>query len=269
MDFTGKVAVVTGGGSGIGLACCVEFLENHAAVALVDFDKKTGERARDELSRLGGRIEFFHLDVSNALEVERTVAEIVAKLGRIDILVNCAGILRFASVTTCSEKEWDQVLNVNLKGAFLMSKYVIPEMIKSGGGAIVNAGSVQSVAAQRNSVHCVVSKHGLLGLTRCTALDYAKQNIRANCVLPGAVDTPMLRWSASLDPHPDRVLEACDQMHVRGKMGQPQEVAHVVDFLASDLASFVTGSAVTVEGGLLVAAGGMGFQESGTGAVDA
>jgi NAD(P)-dependent dehydrogenase (short-subunit alcohol dehydrogenase family) len=206
--------------------------------------------------------------VSNAPEVERVVAAIVAKLGRIDILVNSAGILRFATVTTCSEEEWDHVLGVNLKGAFLMSKYVIPEMTKGGGGSIVNVGSVQSVAAQRNSVHYVASKHGLLGLTRCTALDYAKQNIRANCVLPGAVDTPMLRWSASLDSEPARVLQACDRMHMRGKMGQPQEVARVVAFLASDLASFVTGSAITVDGGLLVPAGGMGFQESGTGAVD-
>jgi NAD(P)-dependent dehydrogenase (short-subunit alcohol dehydrogenase family) len=247
----------------------VEFVEKHAAVALVDFDKKAGKRARDELRRLGGRVEFFHLDVSKRPEVEKAVAEIVAKLGRIDILVNSAGILRYASVTTCSEEEWDEVLSVNLKGAFLMSKYAIPEMIKRGGGAIVNAGSVQSVAAQRNSVHYVVSKHGLLGLTRCIALDYAKQNIRANCVLPGAIDTPMLRWAASLDSDPDRVLEACDRMHVRGKMGQPKEVAHVIVFLASDLASFVTGSAVMVDGGLLVPAGGMAFQESGTGAVDA
>jgi NAD(P)-dependent dehydrogenase (short-subunit alcohol dehydrogenase family) len=139
-------------------------------------------------------------------------------------------------------------------------------MIKRGGGSIVITGSVQSVAAQRNSVHYVVSKHGLLGLTRCLALDYAKQNIRANCVLPGAIDTPMLRWAASLDPNPDKVLEACDRLHALGRCGQPEEVARVIAFLASDLASFVTGSAVVVDGGLLVPVGGMAFQDSGTGA---
>ncbi len=118
---------------------------------------------------------------------------------------------------------------------------------------------------KRNSVHYVVSKHGLLGLVRSIALDYAKQNIRANCVLPGAIDTPMLRWAASLDAHPDRVLEACNQLHLLGRMGKPEEVARVIVFLASDLASFVTGSAVMVDGGLSVPVGGTIFQESGTG----
>ena len=161
------------------------------------------------------------------------------------------------------------MLDINLKGAFLMSKYAIPQMIERGGGSIVITGSVQSVAAQRNSVHYVVSKHGLLGLTRCIAVDYGKQNIRANCVLPGAIDTPMLRWAANLDDNPEKVLEACDSLHVRGKMGQPEEVAHVIVFLASDQASFMTGSAVMVEGGLLVPVGGMAFQQSGTGSTKA
>ncbi len=139
-------------------------------------------------------------------------------------------------------------------------------MIRRGGGAIVITASVQSFAAQRNSAAYVVSKHGLLGLTRSMALDYGKNNIRVNCVCPGAIDTPMLRWAASLDPHPDRVLEACNKLHVSGRMGRPEEVAYVVAFLASDLASFITGSAVMADGGLLVPAGGMAFQEAGTGA---
>jgi NAD(P)-dependent dehydrogenase (short-subunit alcohol dehydrogenase family) len=155
------------------------------------------------------------------------------------------------------------VLNVNLKSAFLMSKYVIPVMVKRGGGAIVNTGSVQSVAAQRNSVHYVVSKHGILGLTRCLALDFARQNIRANCVMPGAIDTPMLRWSVSLAPDPEGTLAALNGIHMRGKMGKPEEVARVVAFLASDLASFITGAAITVDGGILVAIGGMAFQQGG------
>jgi NAD(P)-dependent dehydrogenase (short-subunit alcohol dehydrogenase family) len=207
--------------------------------------------------------------VSSRAAVERLIPEVVARLGGIDVLVNNAGTQRYGSATTVSEEEWDEVMNVNLKSAFLMSKYAIPHMIQRGGGAIVITGSVQSVAAQRNSVHYVVSKHGLLGLTRCLALDYGKQNIRANCVLPGAIDTPMLRWAAELDPHPDKVLDACDRLHVRGKMGRPEEVARVIVFLASDSASFVTGSAVMVDGGLLVPVGGMTFQESGTGAVKA
>lgn len=269
MDFKGKVAVVTGGGSGIGKASAQEFAERGAAVALVDRDLKSGAETAAELKRKGGKAEFFQVDVASASEIERVVPKIIAAFGGIDILVNNAGIQRYGTVTTTSEKEWDEVLNINLKGAFVMSKYVIPQMIERGGGAIVNTGSVQSVAAQRNSVHYVVSKHGLLGLTRCIALDYGKQNIRANCVLPGAIDTPMLRWAANLDSRPEKVLEACDSVHLRGKMGRPEEVAHVIVFLASDLASFMTGSAVMVEGGLLVPVGGMAFQQSGTGSTKA
>lgn len=267
MDFKNKVAVVTGGGSGIGQACSWEFAERHAKVAIVDRDRKAAEETLAELREKGGEGEFFCADVGNSDEVKSLMAEVAARLGGIDILVSNAGIQRYGTVTTTSEEEWDEVMNVNLKGAFLTSKYAIPEMLKRGGGAIVITGSVQSVSAQRNSVHYVVSKHGLLGLARCIALDYGKQNIRANCVLPGAIDTPMLRWSANLDPNPEKVMATCDSIHLRGKMGRPEEVAHVIVFLSSELASFMTGSAVMVEGGLLVPVGGMGFQESGTGAI--
>jgi NAD(P)-dependent dehydrogenase (short-subunit alcohol dehydrogenase family) len=244
-------------------------IEKNAAVAVVDRDGKAGEEVAAELKGKGGKAEFFQVDVASASEVEALIPRIASAFGGIDILVNNAGIQRYGTVTTISEDEWVEVLDINLKGAFLLSKHVIPQMLERGGGSIVITGSVQSVAAQRNSVHYVVSKHGLLGLTRCIALDYGKQNIRANCVLPGAIDTPMLRWAANLDSNPDKVLEACDSLHVRGKMGQPEEVAHVIVFLASDDASFMTGSAVMVEGGLLVPVGGMAFQQSGTGSTKA
>src|SRR5579883_1408298 len=266
MDFRGKVIVVTGGGSGIGQACSQEFAHRGGLVAVVDRDEKTGKETAQEIGKKGGKAEFFHADVSSDAQVRELVMNVASRMGGIDVLVNNAGIQRYGAAADISEKEWDEVMNVNLKGAFLMSHYAIPEMIKRGGGAIVNTGSVQSVTAQRNSVAYVVSKHGLLGLTRCIALDYAKQNIRANCVLPGAIDTPMLRWAANLDSNHQRVIDACNRVHLRGTMGKPEEVAHVIVFLASDLASFMTGSAVMVEGGLLVPVGGIEFQESGTGA---
>ena len=268
-DFTAKVVIVTGGASGIGLACCKEFAGRGAAVAMVDRDARRGEENAAAIGKSGGRTEFFPADVSRPEEVKKLVEQIAARFGGVDVLVNNAGIQRYGTVTTLSEEEWDEVLNINLKSAFLMAKHSIPQMVKRGGGAIVITGSVQSVAAQRNSVHYVVSKHGLLGLTRCLALDYAAENIRANCVLPGAIDTPMLRWAASLDEHPERVLEACNRLHALGRMGKPEEVARVIVFLASERASFMTGSAVMVEGGLLVPVGGMAFQSSGTGATKA
>jgi len=179
MDFSGKVVVITGAGSGIGQACAHEFADRHAAVAIVDRDAKAGEHTVSELRGKNQRAEFFPADTSVRAQVESVVPEIAARLGGIDVLVSNAGIQRYGTVTTISEEEWDEVMSVNLKGAFLMSKYAIPRMIERGGGAIVLTGSVQSVAAQRNSVHYVVSKHGLLGLARCLALDYGKQNIRA------------------------------------------------------------------------------------------
>jgi len=266
MDFRGKVVVITGAGSGIGEACVREFANRNAAVAMVDRKAGAGEKTISELRQRGASVEYFQADVSSRAEIERLIPEVISRLGGIHVLVNNAGIQRYGSATTVTEEEWDEVLNVNLKSAFLMSKYVIPEMIKAGGGAIVNTGSVQSLTAQRNSLHYVVSKHAILGLTRSIALDYGKQNIRANCVLPGAIDTPMLRWAASLDRHPEKVLAECDRLHIRGKMGQPEEVARVIVFLASDLASFVTGAAYAVDGGLLVPTGGMVCQEAGMGA---
>lgn len=266
MKFNGKIIAVTGGGSGIGQACCQEFARRGGAVAVIDWDEKSGASTAQEISQTGAKADYFRTDVASSQQVEETIRKIVGRFGGIDVLVNNAGIQRYGTATTTSEAEWDQVLNVNLKGAYLMCRFAIPEMVRRGGGAIVNTGSVQSATAQRNSVAYVVSKHALLGLTRAVALDFARENIRCNCVMPGAIDTPMLRWAANLDDNPERVLEACRRLHMLERLGTSAEVAQMIAFLASDLASFVTGAAVPVDGGLLVPTGGMMSQESGTGA---
>jgi len=173
MNFDGKVVLITGGSSGIGAACVKEFAARKAAVAIIDRQPLV----ENSLGR-GNRAEYFGADVSRATEVQQVIRAIVSRFGGIDVVVNNAGIQRYGTVTTISEEEWDEVLNVNLKSAFLVSKYAIPEMLKRGGGAIVMTGSVQSVTAVRNSAHYVTSKHALLGLTRSIALDYGKQNIR-------------------------------------------------------------------------------------------
>ncbi|MFN7995712.1 MAG: SDR family oxidoreductase [Bryobacteraceae bacterium] len=265
MDFTGKAVIVTGGASGIGRAAAREFAHRNAAVAVFDRNDEAGRETLAELAGEPGRSAYFHVDLAVGAEVAQAMNEAAQRMGGIDVLVANAGIQRYGTATTTSEVEWDEVMDANLRSAYLSSKYALPHMIQRGGGSVVITGSVQSMTAQRNSMAYVVSKHGLLGLTRSIALDYARHNIRANCVCPGAIDTPLVRWAASLDEHPERVMQALDKLAPLGRMGRPEEIARTIVFLASDLASFITGSAITADGGLLTPTGGMASQESSTG----
>lgn len=264
--FDGKIVVVTGGAMGIGEACARKFLELGATVAILDTDAEAGKKAKQNLVDRGGKAGFYACNVASSAEVERTVASVVKDMGGIDVVVSNAGIQRYGDVVATNEELWDEVMAVNLKGCFHIAKYSVPQIARRGGGAIVVVGSVQSLAALGNSAAYVTAKHGLLGLVRAMALDHAPQNIRVNCVCPGAIDTPMLRWAVNLDPNPEKVIETCNRMHALGRIGKPEEVASAVAFLASDWASFITGAALTVDGGMLVPAGGMGVKESGTGA---
>ena len=266
IEFNDKVVVVTGAAKGIGEACAKLFAQLGAKVALLDRDQETGKRTADEISSSSVPAAFFACDVSKSEDVSHAIDKIRSEFGGIDVLVSNAGIQEYGDVVSTTEELWDKVMNVNLKSCFLMAKHVIPSMLERGGGAIVVVGSVQSMTAIGNSAAYVTAKHGLLGLVRAMALDYASKCIRVNCVCPGAIDTPMLRWAANLDPNPQKVIETCDRMHAMGRIGQPGEVAHAVAYLASSWASFITGAALLVDGGMLVPAGGMGFQESGTGA---
>ena len=262
INFDGKVAIVTGAAKGIGEAAARRLADSGASVALLDVDEKAGKATAASIQKS----EFHLCDVSSSEQVEGAVDAVVRRFGRVDIVVSNAGIQEYGDVVGTGEELWDRVLNINLKGCFLISKYSVPHMLKRGSGAIVVVGSVQSMSAIGGSAAYVTAKHGLLGLVRAMALDYAQKGIRVNCVCPGAIDTPMLRWAASLDPNPQKVIETCDRMHAMGRIGQPEEVASAIAYLASDAASFITGAALLVDGGMLVPAGGMGFQESGTGA---
>jgi NAD(P)-dependent dehydrogenase (short-subunit alcohol dehydrogenase family) len=265
MDFTNKVVIVTGGASGIGQATAREFAARNGAVAIFDRNDQGGAETASELRSAGHTAEYFYVDLAVSAEVERAVEQVAARMGGVDILANVAGIQRYGTAVTTSDAEWDETQNANVRSAFLASKFAIPHMVRRGGGAIVIVGSVQSMTAQRNSMAYVVSKHALLGLTRSMALDFAADNIRVNCVCPGAIDTPMLRWAASLDEHPERVLDACRNLSMFGRMGRPEEIARVIAFLASDLASYISGTTIVADGGLLTPTGGMMSQESGTG----
>lgn len=249
--FDAKAAVVTGAGNGIGRAVAHLLATRGASVAVVDVD---GEAADAVAKQVGGLA--IEADVSDASAAGRAVARAAGELGRIDALVCSAGIQRYGNVVDTPEDTWDEVLNVNLKGAYLMAKHCVPHLAATGAGAIVNVASVQAFAAQRGVAAYSASKGGLVALTRAIAIDHAPE-VRANCVCPGSVDTPMLRNAAALfADNPEDALRQWGAMHPLGRAAQPVEIAEVIVFLASGAASFITGTALLVDGGLLSIIGG-------------
>jgi NAD(P)-dependent dehydrogenase (short-subunit alcohol dehydrogenase family) len=264
--FDNQVALITGGAMGIGLAAAKKFAELGAKVAILDRDVPAGQKAAQTVGSAGCGARFVECDVADEASVVRSVKAIGEEFGGVDVLVSNAGIQRYGDVVGTSEELWNEVMDINLKGCFHAAKSVLPLMIPRGGGAIVVVASVQTFTAVGNSAAYVTAKHALLGLVRAMSLDYAAKNIRVNCVCPGAIDTPMLRWAASLDANPEKVIETCNRMHPLGRIGRPEEVANAIAFLASNWASFITGTALLVDGGMLTPTGGMGFQEGGTGA---
>jgi NAD(P)-dependent dehydrogenase (short-subunit alcohol dehydrogenase family) len=266
LSFRRKIAVVTGAAMGIGEAVARKFSELGAGVALLDRSEEKGAAVAASIVASGGHARFYPCDVGSGRQVQEAIQSVAVDLGSVDVLASVAGIQRYGNVVATEEALWDEVMTVNLKSLYLLCRSVIPLMLERGGGSIVAVGSVQSLAALPNSVAYVTAKHGVLGLVRAVALDYASQNIRANCVLPGAIDTPMLRWSVGMASDPEGVLNACHRSHALGRIGKPSEVAEAVAFLASDAASFITGAYLLVDGGMLVPAGGMSFSEGGTGA---
>ncbi|HWG85507.1 MAG TPA: SDR family oxidoreductase [Deinococcales bacterium] len=239
--------MVFGGAGGIGAAAARLLAERGAGVTVADLKPGEGEAA--------GGTRFVRCDVRDPAGPAAALREHLAHFGRLDIVVNSAGVQRYGTLESTSEEEWDEVLDVNLKGAFRVAKAAIPALRETRGN-IVMVASVQSFATQRNVAAYTVSKHGLVGLARSAAVDYAREGIRVNAVCPGTVDTPMLHWAASLDPDPQGVLDACDRMHPLGRIARAEEVAEVILFLASPRASFVTGAAYLVDGGLLLPIGG-------------
>ena len=246
MDFSASVAVVTGGAKGIGAATSRRFLEEGARVVVLDIDEKA---AQGKKVRLGTQGVFIRCDVSQADQVRAAFAKIAAEYGSVDILVNNAGIQRYSTVTETTEEEWDLVLGVNLKSAFLCAKYAIPLMQRKGKGLVINVASVQSFITQRKVAPYTTSKTAMLGLTRSIAVDYAP-TIRAVAVCPGTVDTPMLRSAADLSPNPEEVYEEVRQMHLTQRIADPVEIANLILYLSGDQAAFITGQAIRIDGGL-------------------
>lgn len=246
----GKVALITGGGTGIGRACARLFAKEGAKVALAGRRREKLQSAAREVEDGGGEALPVVCDVSKAEDVERAVRETVARFGRLNVLVNNAGALSVSTVETISEAEWDALMAVNLKGPFLMSRAVLPEFRKAGGGAIVNIGSVLGLVAMKNRAAYAASKGGVTMLTKSMALDHAHEKIRVNCVCPSIVETELVQ--SLFDQAADR--EAARRMRMAqiplGRLGQPEDVAHMAVFLASEESSWLTGAAIALDGGL-------------------
>jgi len=245
----GKVALVTGGGSGIGRATALVFAREGAKVVVADIVVAGGEETVRLIKAAGGEAVFIKADVSKAAEVEALVKKTVETHGRLDCAFNNAGIEgEVAQTPNCTEENWDRTIAINLKGVWLCLKYEIPQMLKQGGGAIVNTASVAGLVGFQGTPAYVASKHGVAGLTKTAALEYAKAGIRVNAVCPGVIHTPMVERAFSASP---QMAEAAIAMEPVGRLGKPEEIAEAVVWLCSDAASFVTGLPMVVDGGLV------------------
>lgn len=249
MNLEGKVAIITGGASGIGLASAKRLAEVGATIALCDINETNGKEAAAEIQKLGTEARFYTCDVTSDNECRRTIDAIFGDFGRIDILFNNAGIIWRKSVTELTEDEWDAVLDVNLKAIFLLSRYAIPLMEKSGEGSIINTGSGWGLKGGAKAAAYCAAKGGVVNLTRAMAIDHGKQGIRVNCICPGDTDTELLHEEAVQLGLSEKqfMKEAADRPLQR--LGLPEDIANAVLYFASDLSSWVTGSILVVDGG--------------------
>jgi len=251
MRFTSQTAVVTGGGSGIGRATALAFAAEGGRVAVADID---GEKARETAAAIearGGRALAVTADLTRGEDAARLTEAAVGAFGGIRYLCHSVGLQTYGTVETTDEATWDRTLAVNLKSMFLVAKYCVPAIRRQGGGAIVNISSVQGLRCQANVSAYAASKGGAIALTRSMALDYAPDNIRVNCICPGSIDTPLLRYGAAAHGEVEAVLQEWGRQHPIGRIGTAEEVAQTVLFLFSDAAGFMLGQPIVVDGGLI------------------
>jgi len=249
MQLSGKVALITGGAAGIGRATALLFAREGAAVAMADLNAQAGEAVVGEITRSGGRAIFESADVTRAEDCRRVVERTIREFGRLDILFNNAGIIRRATILELSEDDWDRLMAVNVKSIYLLSREVLPHMQKQGGGSIINTASGWGLAGGAKAAVYCASKGAVVLLTKAMAIDHGPQKIRVNCICPGDTDTGMLRVEAQqLGEENGRFLAEAAKRPL-GRVGSPDEIAQAVLYLASEVSSFVTGTALVVDGG--------------------
>ena len=242
--FTGKVAFVTGAASGIGRAAAIAFASEGARVAILDRTADALRETETAVKDVGGEVLSIACDVASSEQVEAAVAQVVERFGRLDIAFNNAGVEnKAAPLHEIKLEEWDRILDINLRGTFLCMKHEIAQMVRQGGGAVVNTSSGAVICGVAGGASYAASKHAIIGMTKSAALDYAKQNIRVNAVLPGNIETPMM------DRFTDGDVQKAIDLEPVGRLGRPEEIAEAVLCMTSDLGGFVTGSAVVVDGG--------------------
>ncbi len=252
MRLQGKVAIVTGAASGIGRATAVLFGQEGARVMCADLNGEGAKATAEAIAAQGGEAAWTQADVAREEDVQRMVQETVRRFGRLDILFNNAGVEMMGPVTEVPQERWDWLLDINLKGVYLGCKHAIPEMLKVGGGAIINNASGAGLMGIAGlSAYCA-SKGGVVLLTKSLAVEWAAQGIRINAVCPGVIRTPMVERAFNMrsgSPEAEETWRRLGELHPIGRVGQPEEVARAVLFLASDEASFITGVALPVDGG--------------------
>ncbi|UCC40211.1 MAG: SDR family oxidoreductase [Candidatus Aminicenantes bacterium] len=249
VSLEGKIAIITGAASGIGLGTAKRLAEAGACAALFDIDESGGEKAVMEIKNLGGVAKFYRCDVTSSTDCKKVTEDVMQDFNRIDILFNNAGIVLRKNIIDLSEEEWDRVLKINLKAIYLLSHHVIPHMIKNGRGSIINTGSGWGLKGGPNAAAYCASKGGVVNLTRAMAIDHGKDNIRVNCICPGDIDTPLLHGEAAqLGEDEAKFLEEAADRPL-GRVGVPEDIANAVLYFASDMSSWVTGSVLVVDGG--------------------
>jgi NAD(P)-dependent dehydrogenase (short-subunit alcohol dehydrogenase family) len=247
-EFSGKVALVTGGGSGIGEASALLFAERGAAVAVVDVDVGAAQRVANQIQSTGGQALAVAANVAHPSQVQAAVAQSVSRFGRLDALLNSAGISpQYAAVGDYPLEEWDRALAINLSGTFYGMKYAIPEMLRHDGGAVVNISSIMGQVASPGGLAYCATKHGVIGLTKAAALDYGARGVRVNAIGPGVVETPMTAAAVNTD----EMRQALLAFTPLKRFAQARDIAELIVFVCSERASFITGAYYPIDGGYL------------------